>query len=266
MPVDYSKWDHLDEYSEDEDSTGGEVNASMPRITRLDTPSAVTFGGGSGDGSASIKPSNSEAVANSDALVHARIKADSSNMVSVTRKSSIKDSYENWKTRGGMVTTITLGHQRRLFWSQDRYSVCLRLELQNLEKVKNVKVDGAVSYVDRFCAVGTSKPSMHAESEDKGSCILQGKLPHPVHFAQDDDEGDIEWSVERSTSDERFLAVTFFKAVPMAGLVIWWRRPLMDFEEIEVVGSEKSSKNSQEFLDAWKEAHNIFREKKKASG
>jgi len=43
MPIDYSKWDKLDVSSSDDDD-----EAAVPRVTRLDEPGSVTFGGGSG--------------------------------------------------------------------------------------------------------------------------------------------------------------------------------------------------------------------------
>jgi hypothetical protein len=244
--IDYSKWDHLDEYSDDDDQDIGDQTA--PRVTRLDGPSQVTFGGE--DGGESIRPSQ-PVVAAADApkpIVEFVSPA-------VTAKG---DSHESWKASGGVETTSA---DRRLFWSQDRYSVCIRLELAKEEKINTVEVKGAVSYANRFCAVGTVKPKLIVHSTDM-ACLVEGELPHPVHFAQDEDE--IEWSVERSSSDERFLAITLNKAVPMQDLSIWWRRPLMSFDEIEV--GKDSNKSSNEFKDAWEEAHRLFREKRESSG
>jgi hypothetical protein len=93
----------------------------------------------------------------------------------------------------------------------------------------------------------------------------------------------VDWSVEHSSSSStstnhiRLLTLTLHKAVPMQGLSLWWRRPLMDFPEADLdsvrgSGSSSSGKgaastNSKEFLEAWEEAHKIFREgKQKGAG
>jgi hypothetical protein len=253
--MDYSKWDHLDEYSDDDDQDIGDQTA--PRVTRLDGPSQVTFGGG--DGGESIRPPQPMVAA-------ADPPKPTGESVSTSTTASIKspavaangDPHQSWKASGGVETTSA---DRRLFWSQDRYLVCIRLELAKEEKINSVQVKGAVSYANRFCAVGTVKPKLIVHSTDM-ACLVEGELPHPVHFAQDEDE--IEWSVERSSSDERFLAITLYKAVPMQDLSIWWRRPLMSFDEIEL--GKDSNKTSKEFQNAWEEAHRLFREKKKSSG
>jgi len=72
--IDYSKWDNLDEYSDDdndknnnEESAGNSCPSSMiPRVTRLDEPSKITFGGSSESLSSttpiSIKPMTMESI------------------------------------------------------------------------------------------------------------------------------------------------------------------------------------------------------------
>ena len=264
MPIDYSKWDNLDEYSSSDD----EDKPSGARVTRLDETSQVTFGG-SDDGSASITPST--VPVRSANNVAAETVSSTANTVSSIHHSTAKNKKENsgndnfstWKTKGGLVMTRD---NRRLFWSQDRYSVCIRLELVSDESIQNVQGTGLVSYADRFCAVGTTKPTLSVSSSSSSSSliILQGDLPHPIHFAQDEDE--IEWCIERSVLEERFLTITLYKAVPMQGLAIWWRRPMMEFAEIDNpdIKSNQSS-TSKEFLSAWEEAHRIFRENKKKS-
>jgi hypothetical protein len=53
----------------------------------------------------------------------------------------------------------------------------------------------------------------------------------------------------------------------MQGLFVWWRRPLMEFPEVEVERDGGStSGGSQEFLKAWEEAHKLFRAKKESEG
>jgi hypothetical protein len=258
MPIDYSKWDHLD-YSDDDEGNADE--AAAPRVTRLDCPSKVTFGGG--DGSASIAPSNIGSTAKLSTSTSLATNTKASNVAiasSPTPNADSRDAYATWTTKGGSVVTSL---DRKLFWCQDRYSVIIRLELiSKEEKVQGIHAEGVVPYADRFCAVGTIKPQIRVQSTT-GAVLLEGEVPHSIHYAQEEDE--VEWSVERSCLDERFLAITFYKAVPTQGLSIWWRRPMMHFEEMEVEKQE-SSQTSQEFLQAWEEAHRLFREKKRSSG
>jgi len=94
--------------------------------------------------------------------------------------------------------------------------VILRLEVFKEEKVKAMELTGAVAYADRFCAVSSSKPTIQVLS----TCnviLLEGELPHAVHFAQDDDN--IDWLIERSFKNERFLAITLYKAVSQSKML-----------------------------------------------
>jgi hypothetical protein len=128
------------------------------------------------------------------------------------------------------------------------------------EKIQSVKVQGVLPHADRHCAVGSTKPRL--EICNNICCLLEGDLPHQVHLPQDEDE--IDWSVERDDK-KKFVLVTLYKAVPMEGVFVWWRRPLMDFPEIEIENeSSSASSKSKEFVQAWEEAHRLFREKKKA--
>lgn len=255
MPIDYSKWDNLEEYSSSsEDET--EKEGTGARVTRLDAPSQVTFGGNDDDRSATITPSPS--TASQPAVVP---KTSVGKSMTFKHKDSGDDpsAYQAWKAKGGLVMTEDT---RRLFWSQDRYSICIRLELLKDETIQSIQGTGVVPYTDRFCAVGTTKPTLSVTSS-LSVLILQGELPHPIHFAQDEDE--IEWSIERSHLDERFLIMTLYKAVPMQGISIWWKRPMMKFDEIinPEWKDKQSSTASKEFLSAWEEAHRLFREGKK---
>ena len=245
MPIDYSKWDNLDvSSSEDED------DAPQPRVTRLDTPSSVTFGGKGGEISATAKTPSASPHPSSKETPKSK-----------TTKTSLPSS---WTDHGGLLRAKSnSGEERNLYWSQDRYSVTLRLELGEGEKVKSVVVEGILPYADRWSAVGSTKAKLVCKSGEQ--VLLEGELPHAVHLAEEDLA--VDWSVE----DEqmyRFLVVTLHKAVPMQGLTVWWRRPLMSFPEADLTvirGDDKSKQQgaaSKEFLDAWEEAHKIFREGK----
>ncbi len=181
-----------------------------------------------------------------------------------TRPMPSKD--DHWTTRGGLLTTTD---GRNLFWSQDRYSVFLRLELFPQEKVLSVNINGILPYRDRFSATGSAKKSrircQASSGSDVGYLVLEGDLPHPVHLAEDED--DLDWCIERDKTgvmrDARFLLVTLYKAVPMQGLFVWWRRPLMEFPEVEQDDPNFAATGaSNEFLKAWEEAHELFKQKK----
>ncbi|CAJ1970066.1 unnamed protein product [Cylindrotheca closterium] len=265
--IDYSKWDNLDEYSSSDD---GEQNDSSDnvRVTQLDAPSQVTFGGEDAS-TPTIMPSSSckaPAIESANGIGTAEVTNTKSTLLSDHNET---DPYYDWQEKGGMVSiTSSSNHNRRLYWSQGRYSVLLRLELFQEEKIKSVQVNGSVSYRDRFCAVGSSRPTIQVHSTSAAAAkseelklLLEGELPHAVHFSEDEDE--IEWSVERSNRDERFLTITLFKASPIQDVSVWWQRPLMAFDEIEI--ETKSDSGPQSFQQAWEEAHKIFQQRRQPS-
>lgn len=326
MPIDYSKWDNLeisDSDNDDDDNYDDGVNndrSSMtPRVTRLDAPMKVTFGGNNNSSStptAHIEPSLSIPTATQDqaksTTTSISTKSNNNNnnnnsieFVKTTRTTSSPSSSSqasSWTERGGLVvvTTTAAGNGddddqpkqqgRKLYWSQDRYSVTFRLELKEVEgKVQSVDVAGILPYSDRFSAVGSTKPTLRCKGKTKNKndddsllMLLEGELPHPVHLAEDDEDGVVDWSVvvreEEDNSSSinsrscRFLMITLYKAVPMHGLSVWWRRPLMEFPELDLdqVKDTKTTQTtsgaataSQEFRKTWEEAHKIFREEKK---
>jgi len=236
---------------------------------------------------------------------------------------------------------------RTLYWSQDRYSVTLRVQLHDrgrgvehdapraedaaphcwdAEKIDTVCVEGIVPYANRYCATGTARPILRchghrprrtgttiATTMTTTSVVLfEGVLPHPVHLEQDDEgEQTIDWSVvvrehekekvttenenedpsskllknsiqKQGTNSSRFLMITLYKAVPMQGMFVWWRRPLMQFPELALeqvkkdtnsissTGSDSNTSkdaaaasSSHDFLQAWDEAHKLFKETKR---
>lgn len=328
MPIDYSKWDHLDEYDDDDDGDESVDGGPTPQVTRLDGPSTVTFGGG---GTTSIAPSSVSIGPSSPSAVppahEGEKKLFSSQTTTTNRTLGVKQSigdgdndegnrlqsippehleqyHESWTERGGLVTVpateelspsspddnSTSRNRRRLYWSQDRYSIYFRLELHPFETIQSVEVVGVTQYIDRFSATGSTKPRLvcrgtttrgmdtdddvvttnqNKQQQSPTVLLLEGDLPHPVHLAEDDD--DIDWSIVRAdstTTTGRYLFITLYKAVPMQGVFIWWRRPLMNLPELlQVDGTTSSSSltnnnQNETFLKAWDEAHRMFRDKK----
>ena len=267
MPIDYSKWDTLECSDSDE-----EESSSTPRVTRLQEPSRVTFGG-SGDhaGTATIHQPQSTPLTGS--TNHRLDNPTSSSIGSITNEVSSKTTYQKdplkvWTSRGGSLET---SDERTLLWSQDRYSVQLRLELKDEELIDRISIDGILPYSERHCATGSQKTTlsvMGKKSDGISFALLQGDLPHPVHLSEDDthEVKSVDWSIERHPLDSirRFVAFIMYKAVPMQGLFVWWKRPLSEFEEITLDDEEcgRSSGASNEFLQSWEEAHRLFREKK----
>jgi len=249
--IDYSKWDNF------EDSSSDEEESSNVRVTTLDGPSKVTIGGEQDGSVATIVPSSTSLRTTAVAVNSNEGSKFALEGKFEQKASSNNDSYSSWRECGAMVEIASKKSQRRLFWSQDRYSVLLRLELFKEEKVKAMELTGAVAYADRFCAVSSSKPTIQVLSTCN-DMLLEGELPHAVHFAQDDDS--IDWLIERSFKNERFLAITLYKAVPIQDVAIWWRRPLIGFDEIDV--GVQSKKDPQSFQKAWDEAHEKFRERR----
>jgi hypothetical protein len=277
--IDYSKWDHLDEYSDDD---GEEDNnqGSSPQVTQLDAPSRVTFGGGSAEITAqSTVPTTHTSIPSAMAIQKLPKPTTTSNSTRSSKDDIDTDTNTSkWTQNGGLVTTET---ERKLYWTQDRYAVTFRLALDDHVKASDLKVqvEGILPYSDRHCAVGSTKPILQimiiptTTSPTTESPLLQGDLPHPVHWAQEDEEEKVmDWSIEREQrsggSSANFLVFTLYKAVPMHGMFVWWRRPLLSFPEVDVPAASSSSTNnntsntSQEFSQAWEEAHRLFREKR----
>jgi hypothetical protein len=273
--IDYSKWDHLDEYSDDDDDEQQDQQGSSPQVTQLDAPSRVTFGGGSAEITAqSAVPTTSRPSA---MTVQKSSNPTSNSTITGATTISSKDDNDTskWTQNGGLVTTET-GH--KLYWSQDRYAVNFRLALDDHVKASDskiqVQVEGMLPYSDRHCAMGSTKPILQimiipttstSPTPAAATSLLQGNLPHPVHWAQEDQEEKImDWSIERrSGCSTNFLVFSLYKAVPMHGMFVWWRRPLLSFPEVDVPAASSSSTNtSQDFSQAWEEAHRLFREKR----
>jgi hypothetical protein len=277
MPIDYSKWDHLEGDSESSEDDG---NITAPQVTRLDSATRVTFGGQQQNGwSTSLGPTPT-ATARKCTAQSTNSQSQPANDVQ-SNTSSATSSLNQWTANGGSCVT---SDERNLFWSQDRYSVHIRLELQPEEAVKAVHVDGILPYSDRHCATGSHKhhlkitgiktPLLETPSTSTPPfTLLQGDLPHPVHWAEEDDgeAKSIDWDIERHPLDcqRRFASITLYKAVPMNGLFVWWKRPLMQFDLPVTVTAEQNDTHmgisgpSNEFLNAWEEAHRIFRETKR---
>ena len=274
MPIDYSKWDHLDDDSE---SDQDDANVTGPRVTRLDAATRVTFGGQQESGwSTAQDPARVKDSRDSTAKVQGLV--GMSTYDAPSKLSPDTRSMNQWTAKGGSFVT-TSDRNRNLYWSQDRYSVYIRVELHPGEAIERVHVDGILPYLDRHCATGshkhhlsitgsrTSPPDLPSATNQVFN-ILQGDLPHPVHWSQEDDSEaqTLDWEIQRHPLDfkRRFVSITLHKATPMVGLFVWWKCPLVQFDPPMAGEQNYQDKeipgNSNAFLDAWEEAHQIFRE------
>lgn len=232
--IDYSKWDHFQD-SDDEE----EQDTDAPHVTRLDQPSRITTTQGQEGFTVLSEEKKKQAAAAASA-----VKANSST-----------DLPEAWTEKGGVAELP----EATIHWTQDRYSVTMRVVAP--EHISFcVKVEGILPYVDRNCAATTaSSPRLVVSRKDKKSASeqtvwFQGDLPHAVHLAQDEEE-DVDWTVER-INGVPCLTLTLYKATPMVGVFVWWKRPLVQCPEIEW-RSETDANSS--FQQAWEEAHEQFK-------
>mmetsp|Transcript_6257 Transcript_6257/g.13537 ORF Transcript_6257/g.13537 Transcript_6257/m.13537 type:complete len:363 (+) Transcript_6257:43-1131(+) len=182
-----------------------------------------------------------------------------------------------------------------------------------------VRVTGALDYADRHSAVGSgimsgykSNKKDHVGHDDDGcdgtshglveiislsggeeTVLLVGKVPRPIHLNQDEEEIDFEIEDNHlsrgsevkgeynNSNCTKLVTITMAKAVPMAGMVLWWDCPLVGYPTIDVSairerknghgtggtggsGDRKKEDGKKEaFQKAWEEAHVMFREKMK---
>ena len=305
MPgIDYSKWDKIDcsssSSSEDEEENDVGIKGSggsQPRVTRLDAPSRITR---TADGNLVVEktqkpfsprqqqPSNNPTISNETTASEASTTTRPANVNALQQQ-----KIEVWTENGARL--IVPQNDLELYWGQDRYSITIRLALPLSRNVKgkdlHVRLTGAYRYSERFSAVGSNDRVASLVVEWKNpvtsvvETLLQGDFPHPIHtpedcdMEEDDQDGgdgtELDWTLDRVTErngksntgqEKVYWCMTIFKAVPMEGVVIWWRRPLTIFEEISATEANPNAgidggDKAEAFQNAWEEAHRQFREK-----
>jgi hypothetical protein len=271
--IDYSKWDKIDCSSSDSDDEH-QHQQQQPRVTRLDAPSTITR---TADGDLIVDQQQSQpqkpAATEARPPAAAASSAGKSSAVASTTSTSLDQKIEDWSQNGGVVTTESGCH---LYWSQDRYSVCLRLELLKSNTNRDIKgkeltvdIQGMLPFKDRYQAVGKDHTAhltliWNNPATKRSEILLEGDFPHAVHATED---GELDWDIDRLTEHESnkevsYCTITVQKAVPMQGVILWWRRPLTQFDEIDArqANTDDASK-AKAFQNAWEEAHKQFREK-----
>jgi hypothetical protein len=259
--IDYSKWDKID-YGSSSDEEEEEEDISQPQVTKLDKPSKITR---TADGSLIIheQQQNHDAATEASPSAIGRPVASSSLVDTETKNNpSSLDNYavpDSWTEKG----SAEIVQDCYLYWCQDRYSVTLRLAVPDHGKW-TCNVSNLLAYEDRLIAVGnTPKSVLEIKRKDKETIVLFKKeLAYPVHAAEDEEGGGgVDWSIE-NRGPGKYMTITLYKAVPMEGITIWWKRPLAEMEEISLDWRDQTS---GAFQDAWKEAHEKFREKRRES-
>ena len=291
--IDYSKWDKMDygdSSDEDDEGKGSSVGegdhaqamvsgttqpagagaaagAGRPRVTRLDGPSRVTR---DADGMITIDRTQPQALPMTSA---------SATRVSQKQPQLIKRSQSNLHQRltknGGQFTDEAT--QSQIYWCQDRQEVIIHIEFDAGEiKSKDIQViaSGMVAYGERNAAVGggdcNGKLRVTAKVDNGNGnttkTLIEGELPHKIYLAEDEDG--VEWEI-LTEADRKFVVVTLRKAVPMAGVVIWWdcilkHCPKIDLGGIEGRNKQSSNSSGDGMESAWEEAHRLFKEKVKA--
>jgi hypothetical protein len=248
-------------------------------VTRLDAPSQVST---SVDGTIHVSSSSSSSKRNTS----------STKTTTTTTNKTMEDAIQEWTSNGSVVT---LQHHEenhtdddddecgitRLYWSQTRETVSIRIEVPAHTRARNVQVllHGAVSvpqqqhHHDRTtttsAAVAWTQPrptlkitttATATRQEDATSqrmVLLEGTLAYPVYVEEEDG---LDWTLE-SAHEKKYIVVTLDKVTPAAGMTLWWTRPIEGIME-EVVHPQLDRRHGggSSFPQAWKEAHEQFRE------
>uniref|UniRef100_A0A7S1Z8C0 CS domain-containing protein n=1 Tax=Trieres chinensis TaxID=1514140 RepID=A0A7S1Z8C0_TRICV len=297
--IDYSKWDKID-FGSDDDSD--ESNDERPRVTRLDEPSRVTR---TRDGTVLVEPTKAKGGVHS-AVARVGKAGDGGNegskvglSVADTSGGAEPSATDQRHTKnGGRFTDAKTGFD--VLWSQDREEVIVSVVFDSsLMPSKNVCVTvvGALPFADRKSAAGggTEMDERGVGGRSRGFLVvtarttdgekivlLQGDLPHFVHLAEDEEDGECEWEIEDpgwmgEGVVKRLARVTLHKAAPMHGVTVWWDQPLVHCPKIDVAsikgrpqgsmenaGQGDGKSQQQAMKEAWDEAHRMFREKVKA--
>ncbi|KAL7482678.1 hypothetical protein ACHAW6_008335 [Cyclotella cf. meneghiniana] len=296
--VDYSKWDRM--VFGDSDDEKDATNHGAPRVTSLNSPGRVTIGidGSVEIGQSSLSSSNSRVNAGGPSVAKSGNAHDGHGGMeeNVKKKQRLQQWQANLAHNGGQHHTTIQTEEKSgitlpIYWSQDRYAITFRLGFPPKlfpSKSIRVRVTGALTYKDRFSAVGSGAMSgyktedgqddsafgaieiVSLTNDNSETLLLSGKLPRPVYLNQDEDE--IGFDIEDDLSADatptnaqstKFITIVLPKAVPMEGMIIWWERPLLGFPKIDV-SSIQGRRNSAERVMSVEE-YNASMDRKQSS-
>ena len=234
--IDYSKWDHLDD-----STSSSEEELIYPRVTRLEAPSQVS----TKDGTITVQQTSTRTTG--------VVSPSTTETFTKKTQKSLEEYIQEWTIHGGTCSD--------LYWSQDRETVVLRMNISPHVKGSNINVmlEGAiVPYRNRHCASTTDTCALSISFNDTNKVLLEEQLPHAVYVLEEE-EKEVEWMLE-FVQGKKYLVITLYKATPMPNMTIWWKRPLMQFEEIDihVFNNNNNNNNSIQFQVAWAKAHVQF--------
>jgi len=270
--IDYSKWDNIDVSDSEE-----EEEVTLPRVTKFDAPSTIST---NKDGTVTVS-------ADADDSSKSKIKSsqnDGLRNIEFISESQIKRMKK--LTEGGD-HFIDSNSKSKVFWSQDRHEVIISVAFSSKRiRPKDIFVTatGVLPYSQKSSAVGSGQNrsgegcgtiSIEAKAEYslERTVLLEGTLPHFVHFSEEEDE--IDWDIEdyephndtfeeeNSNAVDKLVRVSLHKAVPMIGVSLWWSQPLTHCSKIDInnIEGRRESDRKIQLKEVWDEAHNMFREK-----
>jgi len=270
--IDYSKWDNIDVSSSEDENDDNDDN-NMPRVTTLSGPSTITR---SADGTISAVDANAPTATSTDARI-------TNNKSTSCSSSSSRDVSYLTKNGGHFIDAETKSY---IFWSQERTEVNISVAFDptNIKsKDISVKTEGELPFSQCLSAVGgdaTSKGSLlvQAKVASSGSTVtlFSGNFPHFIHLPEGEEA--IDWEIDTCeyyhdvldllssaagcAGQTKLIRITLLKAVPMAGVSLWWSHPLLHCPKTDVnaIGGRKGDRQD-EIKASWDEAHRMFREK-----
>lgn len=239
MSIDYSKWDHIDDDSSSSDSP---KRQQYPRVTRLDKPTRVT-----------CNPQGEVLFQQDPEPKYSAQTAEPS-----VRQSSTKQ--DDWTRKGAAILDPKI-YPYPLYWSQDRTTCTLRILLDKDINTKhlNCQVTHLISYAERNSSTTSSTLEQDLLVTCSKTVLLQDRLVYPVHV-EENEEG-VDWSIQRLENGAPVLMVVLWKATPMQGMALWWKRPMQKCPAAEWKQDDSASQASKDFQAAWNQANEEFRKR-----
>jgi hypothetical protein len=185
-------------------------------------------------------------------------------------------------------------HSIKIYWGQERHTVHVRIPVQSLlassasnitqsQSIKwNCHVTNMIQYEDRFTAVGQHQSKQQLRitmiTNQISIVVMDVTMYHPIYLPNDDD--DVDWTIEAIThngedkydnpmklvepyeknNEKKYISLILYKATPMMGLTIWWKKPFIQCNEETDIKSWKNDGDMKgnEFHKVWQEAHTQF--------
>ena len=266
--VDYSKWDKMQFDSDDEEQDATRMDQKMyqdfsgigrtvtgksgVKVTKLDSTSSVTFGGGN----------RGKVVADVDKLKSSATTATPQGRK--TEKTVVFDSdFKTWTRNGAL-------HGEQYAWSQTRNEVDVYifvpshikgkdLDVQVLEKSLKITLKNDAA-IDTPVVLTSPKD----EERSNRSVVIDEEFAYTV--VQPEDVYDTEWELVEAPHDpkKRKAVLIHLKKKPIPGgisVILWWSK-CFEAEKTEIDVSKIPERvKYADSQKAWLEAHEMFRNK-----